>query len=66
MKYLKYELYEKICSADGEQYEEEWNKEYSKFLKKLEQISSRLPKTFLLEFEKYYFHDNILSFISIE
>lgn len=66
MKYLKYKLYEKVCSVDGEKYEGEWEEQYNKFLNEFNQLSDRLPKLFLTEFKKHHFHDNILNFISIE
>jgi len=66
MKYLKYDLYEKVCSPNGKKYEKEWEKQYSKFLKEFYKLSDRLPESFLIEFEKHHFHDNIINSISLE
>lgn len=69
MKYLKYDIYEKVCSMnqmERDLYAEEWNvccEEYSKIF---EQIAHRLPKAFLKEFNKYHMHDNIVQSILIK
>jgi len=66
MKYLTYELSDKASSFDGEEYEAEWNEQYKKFLDEFNQLSKRLPKSFLTEFKKKHFHDNIINLLSIE
>ncbi len=66
MKYLKPELYEKVCYSENSEYYDKWNEMYQTSLTELEKISSRLPKLFLKEFNKYHFHDNTMLSLSIQ
>ena len=58
MKYLDFNLYEKLCLPNYDiQDEKKWNRDYNKWLKEFEKIKPTLSKDFLNEFEKKHFHD---------
>lgn len=57
MKYLNNDLYDKVCSIDGECYEQEWNNCVKAYIKELELNANRLPKRFLKEYYKSHMHD---------
>ncbi len=57
MKYLKNELYDKVCSKDGECYEQEWNDCIKLYIQELKLNANRLPKKFLEEYYQTHLHD---------
>lgn len=81
MKYLTYELYEKVANSiylNGKEHEDdenvkraktieaEWNKRYSLYLEEFYKLSTRFPKNFLREYNKDLMHDSIVYDIKIE
>lgn len=66
MKFLHYELYQKLCLPHGEIFQEEWNQQYALYLKEFEKAKVLLPKSFLKEYCKKGFHDNIINSIFLE
>lgn len=66
MRYLDFSLYEKLCCTHPEKDDEDkWNRAYKKYSEHFHSISNRFPKSFLKEFQKYQFHDNIIDSITI-
>ena len=50
MKYLDFNLYEKLCLPNYDiQDEKKWNRDYNKWLKEFEKIKPTLSKDFLNE-----------------
>lgn len=66
MKFLHYELYKKLCSPNGECFQDEWNHQYALYLEEFEKVKAFLPKSFLREFCKNNFHDNVINSIFLE
>ena len=69
MKFLKYQLYEKVCSPNKEErdkYNPIWNKQWKCYEREFNTIKRLLPKSFLTEYQKHYLHDYILKSILIE
>ena len=52
MKFLHYELYQKLCLPHGEIFQEEWNQQYALYLQAFEKAKVLLPKSFLKEYCK--------------
>ena len=65
MKYLNNDIYQKACFPGGKENEEKWHELYNQYLQEFNKTSSRLPKTFLKEFEKQHMHDYIVKNILI-
>lgn len=81
MKYLDYELYERISNSlllnddqaendenmkKAKNDEKEWDKQCHLYLEEFWKLSARFPKNFLKEYNKHLLHDSIVHDIHLE
>lgn len=72
MKYLNVDINDipmigdennKERGAEYDKYERKWNEQYKKYQKEFSNITTKLPKNFLKEYNKHDFHDNLVKSI---
>lgn len=57
MRFLDFELYNKICFENSSQDIDEWNIQYELWQKEFKVFSKCLPDVFVSEFKKKFFHN---------